>query len=80
MYLMFQPDPAQYPGSIPVPLAVIPWSWSGGANYSGGNWALNFNSGKASPTGSIAAAATNGVFPVWQSSCQYQIQQPNIWF
>jgi hypothetical protein len=69
MYLMFQPNTAN---SIPVPLAVIPWSWSGGATNNAGNWALTFNTGQASPTGSIAGAVTNGVFPVWQSSCPFQ--------
>lgn len=51
MYLMFQPNT---PGSIPVPLAVIPWSWSGGAVNSAGNWtlyALGTYSPQASPAG-----------------------------
>lgn len=75
MYLMFQPNSTQYPNSIPVPLAVIPWSWSGGATNDAGNWALTFNAGQAAPMGSIPAAVTSGAFPVWQSSCAFQWQQ-----
>jgi hypothetical protein len=72
MYLMFQPNT---PNSIMVPLAVIPWSWSGGATLNGQNWTLTTNTNQAAPTGSIPAAVTDGVFPQWQSSCAYQFEQ-----
>jgi hypothetical protein len=71
MYLMYQPNLS---GSIPVPVAVIPWNWSGqAASYDNGvTWVKTY--GNASPIGN-ANGTTNGVFPQWISTCTAQKNQ-----
>jgi hypothetical protein len=69
MYLMFQPPP--YSTSIWVPLAVIPWNWSGQAVATGGVPAFTLSAAPA-PTAFPNGASNGSVnlsFPSWFYPC-----------
>ena len=61
MYLMWQPNT---PSSIPAPIGVVSWNWSGGAVQIFGIWSVMPNSVVASSNPNLVLTAD---LPTWGS-------------
>lgn len=74
MHFMAQPD---LPGSIPVPISVIPWKWSGlVTNYIFVENAIIVSSTQPTNTGSFINGTPTVSYPFWTNNIKNTITTP----